>query len=82
MSTFRCRRQWPGRRIDDSHPCVSQTYDELRFHYNSIVERHLSFNRRFIDLYEQSRAQHLTDTPIRELTTPAARALPPSLEGR
>ncbi|WP_030487862.1 oxygenase MpaB family protein [Micromonospora chokoriensis] len=58
---------------------VPQTYDELRFHYNSIVERHLSFDRRFIDLYEKSRDQQLAGTPMRDLTVPAARVLPPSL---
>ncbi|MFY1616224.1 oxygenase MpaB family protein [Micromonospora sp. WMMD736] len=58
---------------------VPQTFDELRFHYNSIIERHLTVDRRFIELYEQARVQLLTGTPIRDLTAPAVRALPPSI---
>ncbi|MBM7489471.1 hypothetical protein JOD64_000693 [Micromonospora luteifusca] len=60
---------------------VPQTFNELRFHYNLIVERQLRFDRRFTGLYEKSRDQDVAGTPIRDLTTLAARALPPSLLG-
>ncbi|MGC4747975.1 oxygenase MpaB family protein [Micromonospora sp. DT201] len=60
---------------------VPQTFNELRFHYNLIVERQLRFDRRFTELYEKSRDQDLAGTPIRDLTALAVRALPPSLLG-
>ncbi|MFC3499564.1 hypothetical protein ACFOOK_00925 [Micromonospora krabiensis] len=58
---------------------VPQTFDELRFHYSLIVERQLTFDRRFTELYERFRDRDLAGTPMRELTGLASRALPPSL---
>ncbi|MET8277894.1 hypothetical protein [Micromonospora sp. NPDC005174] len=54
-----------------------QTYEELDFHHQAIVERQITVDRQFFRLYETFSDQQVAGAPISELTPVSAPALPP-----
>ncbi|MGC4855430.1 hypothetical protein ACLQ24_19065 [Micromonospora sp. DT4] len=55
---------------------IPQTYEELDFHHQAIVERQIAVDRQFFRLYETFSERQVAGVPIGELTPISAPALP------